>query len=227
MKKLIFLGTNSVLERHIDACNRQNQPIGGIIDSDWFGNQNDFAGLPILDSETIFQSEPDKYTGYVFFIGVNWNPTYYRDFLKRQMLIDIVTTYRLDCINLIDPTSYISPYAKLGKGVMIGAHTVVNPRVTIDDFVSVWDQAHIAHDTAIGKNVVIQRSAYVHAKSIGQDSYIGIGSRILRDGQVSIGNNVIIAPGLQILHDVADFEKVTTKQSSSEPHRVKNSLNNE
>jgi acetyltransferase-like isoleucine patch superfamily enzyme len=219
MKKLIFLGTNSVLERHIDACVRQGQPIEGIIDSDWFGNRKEFAGLPILDSQEIFTKTPNKYNNYVFFIGVNWNPLYQRDFDKRLMMIDIVNRYNLECINLIDPSSYVSSYAKLGKGIFIGANVSIEPNVILNDFVTVWNNSVILHDVNVGENTVIQRQAFVHAKTVGKNTYIGMSAVVTKNFDINIGDNVVITPCVHVARSVDNNEKITHSVNSDKIYK--------
>jgi UDP-3-O-[3-hydroxymyristoyl] glucosamine N-acyltransferase len=221
MKKLIFLGTNSVLERYIEACERQGQEIEGIIDSDWYGNRESFAGLPLLDAEHIFHSNPKKYSDYVFFVGVNWNPTYARDFTKRKMLIDIVRQYQLPCINIVDPGSYVSRYASLGSGIFIGANCAVEPHTVLEDFVSIYGNSTVGHNNHIGENTAIQRNTFVHAK-LGKNCYVGIGSYIMRDGSTVIGDNVIIAPCLHVARDVKDNENITIDRNSVRIYRNRN-----
>lgn len=216
--KLIFLGTNSVLERYIEACERQDQPIAGIIDSDWYGNKDTFCDLPVLDSESVFDADPNKYRDCVFFIGVNWNPDAGRDIGKRKMFIDLVKRHKLACINLIDPTSYVSRYCSLGQGVFIGANCYLEPRSVISDFVSIYGGNCVGHDSVIGENTVLQREVTVHAK-IGTNSYIGIGSFVIRDGEVKIGNNVVVAPCLHVVRDVKDNEHVRLSKDSFKIYR--------
>lgn len=213
MQSLIFLGTNSVLERHIEACQRQNQPIAGIIDSDWFGNRDSFAGLPILDSETIFNSDPNKYNDYVFFISVNWSPGEVRDIEKRKMFIRLVRQHNLKCINLIDPSSYVSKFAELGQGVFIGPGVNIEPYSVLEDFVTLYGHNGLGHHNHVGENSVLQREAFIHAQ-IGANTYIGIGAAVIQSHEMSVGNNVVIGPCLHVARSVADNEKVTLSKDS-------------
>lgn len=221
MKKLIFLGTNSVLERYIEACERQGQEIHGIIDSDWFGNRKTFAGLDILDSEEIFKTDPLKYKDYVFFIGTNWNPNAGRDILKRKMFLGLVEDYNLTCVNLIDPTSYVSRFAKLGQGIFIGSNCYIEPNCIIGDYVSIYGGNGLGHDTHVGTNTVLQRESKVHAK-IGSNCYIGIGTCVIRDPSITVGDGAVISPCLHVARDVASNEHVTMSKSAFRVYRDKN-----
>jgi NDP-sugar pyrophosphorylase family protein len=221
MKKLIFLGTNSVLERYVEACERQGQEIEGIIDSDWYGNRDTFADLPIIDTEKIFSDHPTRYKDFVFFIGVNWNPEAGRDIDKRKMFINLIRQHQLPCINLIDPTSYVSRFATLGQGVFIGSNCYVEPNCVIGDFVSIYGGNALGHDTWIGENTVIQRESKLHAK-IGNNCYIGIGSYVIRDPSLTIGDDVVVSPCVHVSRDVSNNETVTLSKDSFRIYRNKN-----
>jgi len=217
-KKVIFLGTNSVLERQIESCERQNQEIAGIIDSDWFGNTEIFCDLPVLDSETIFDSEPEKYKDFVFFIGVNWYPYDQRDIQKRKMFINLIRRHQLDCINLIDPTSYVSRYTTLGKGIFIGPGVNIEPHSIIEDFATLYGHNGVGHHNRIGENSILQREAIIHAQ-IGCNTYVGIGSAIIQDYSMTIGNNVVISPCLHVARNVKDNEKVSLSKDNFRVYR--------
>jgi carbonic anhydrase/acetyltransferase-like protein (isoleucine patch superfamily) len=222
MKSLIFLGTNSVLERHIEACERQQQPIAGIIDSDWFGNRESFAGLPILDSQTIFEIDPLKYCDYVFFVGTNFHPDSGRDIAKRQMFISLIEKYQLHCINLIDPSSQVGGYVKLGQGIFIGANTVIEPGAEIQDFVTIWGLNTIGHNSVIGKNSVIQRGASVEAVT-SNNVYVGMNTWVFRGNDpLTVGANAKIDPCLHVCRDVDAEEHVRLDRNSVRIYRSQN-----
>jgi len=223
-KPLIFLGTNSVLERHIEACERQQQPIAGIIDSDWFGNRDTFSDLPVLDTHTVFDTDPGRYRDYVFFIGVNWNPNAGRDIHKRKMFIDIVRQHNLECINLVDPSSYVSKFATLGQGIFIGPGVNIEPYSVIGDFVTLYGHNGVGHHNHIGENSVLQRESFIHA-NIGSNTYVGIGSAVIKDGDITVGNNVTIAPCLHVARNVADNENVRLSKDSFRVYQRSNPSN--
>jgi acetyltransferase-like isoleucine patch superfamily enzyme len=220
MKPLIFLGTNSVLDRFIEACERQQQAIAGIIDSDWFGNRESFAGLPILDTQTVFDTDPTKYQDYVFFIGTNFHPDGGRDIAKRRMLIDIVRQHNLSCINLIDPLSQVSRFATLGSGIFVGAHVIIEPQAVVSDFVTAWGQNTIGHRCHLGENTVIQRGASLDAIT-GHDVYVGMGSWVMADDAVIVGDNAVVDPSLHVARDVEPNERVQLDRNFVRVYRAR------
>ena len=84
---------------------------------------------------------------------------------------------------------------KIGYGFYIGhfGTIVVNPKATIGD------NCNIAHNVTIG---VTNRGQKAGVPSIGNEVWIGTGSVIV--GKITIGNNVLIAPGAYVNFDVPD-----------------------
>ncbi len=105
--------------------------------------------------------------------------------------------------NVIHPSVYISPDAKLGEGIiaqmggMIAVDTSVGNNVILEQYVVV------AHDSVIEDHAQI--SAFVmisgHCK-IGEGTYIGIGVPI-RD-EIEIGRNTIIGMGSVVQRNIPD-----------------------
>lgn len=224
MSKLIFLGTNSALERYIEAAMAQGLEIAGIIDSDWYGNCESFAGLPILNSQDIFDQDTTAYRDHVFFIGVNWHPKAGRDIDKRQRMIDLVRRHSLTCVNLVEPQTVISPSTTLGQGIYVGSHTTIESGTTVHDFAIIGNQVNIGHHSIIGENTNLQQKVGVHAK-IGSNTYIGMSTVVFKDGMISIGNNVNVDPCLYVARDVDNGERVTLNRDMLRIYRRLNQSN--
>jgi len=211
-KSLIFLGTCANIIRYKDAAERQGLTVAGILDSDWYGNKQDFQGIPILDSETNILKYKDTHD---FFIATNWSidPNHVRDTAKRKMFINLVREQGISCINLIDPTSYIGTGTIIGQGVYVAFSAMIEPGTTIKDFVQIHDFVGLAHGTIVGENTIIQRQAGLHAE-IGNDVYVGMWAKAYKPGMLKIGNGAIINPSLYVARDVAPGEQIRlTKES--------------
>ena len=211
-KPLIFLGTCANIIRYKDAAERQGLTVAGILDSDWYGNKQDFQGIPILDSETNILKYKDTHD---FFIATNWSidPNHLRDTGKRKMFINLVREQGISCINIIDPTSYIGTGTIVGQGVYIAYCAMIEPGTTLKDFCQVHDFVGLAHGTIVGENTIIQRQAGLHA-DIGDDVYIGMWAKAYKPGLLKIGNRAIINPSLYVARDVAEDEQVRLTKDS-------------
>lgn len=220
MKPLIFLGSNSVLERYIETAERQAQKIHGLIDTDYFGNTPFIIDVPVVDSFAGLELNLDHYrNNFVFFIATNWNPMNLRDKEKRNEIISLVKRLGLTCINLIDKTSYVSRFATLGQGIFVGASTVIEPRSTVEDFCNVGDQVIVGHDSVIGENTVLARHSGVHAK-LGKNCYLSVHSYVWdHGGGVTVGNNVFVSPSVWVKRDIADNEYISLDKNSIRTYR--------
>jgi UDP-3-O-[3-hydroxymyristoyl] glucosamine N-acyltransferase len=209
---LLFLGTCANIIRYKDAAERQGLTVAGILDSDWFQNTQDFCGIPIIDTEANISNYKDTHD---FFIATNWtiDPNHVRDKEKRKMLIDLVREQGIECINIIDPSSYIGTGTQIGQGVYIAFCAMIEPGTVLKDFCQVHDFVGLAHGTRVGENTIIQRQAGLHA-DIGDDVYIGMWSKAYHPRLLKIGNNAVINPGLYVARDVAEGETIRlTKES--------------
>lgn len=106
---------------------------------------------------------------------------------------------------IIHPTSYISPYTKIGKGAVIQNFCVIQTHVCIGDFFTCNDHVEIGHDTIIGNNVHINPSVNITGGAIiGNNTFIGVKATILRR---KIGKNCIVGACTLITKDIPDNSK--------------------
>jgi len=211
-KPLIFLGTCVNIIRYKDAAERQGLTVAGILDSDWFGNRDEFQGIAVIDSEINL----DKYKKeYDFFIATNWtiDPNHIRDTIKRKKFIEIIRQKDIRCISLIDPTSYIGSGTVIGQGVYIAFSAMIEPGTIIKDFAQIHDFVGLAHGTRVGENTIIQRQAGLHA-DIGDNVYVGMWAKVYKPELTKIGNGAIINPSLYVARDVNPGETIRLTKDS-------------
>lgn len=107
--------------------------------------------------------------------------------------------YRL--ANVIHPTAYISPAARLGEGVIIQMGCMVSVDVTVGNNVTLEQYVVVAHDAVIADHA--QLSAFVMAAGhckIGEGTYIGIGVPIREN--VEIGAGTVVGMGSVVQRDI-------------------------
>jgi serine O-acetyltransferase len=84
---------------------------------------------------------------------------------------------------------------KIGKGFFIGHFgTIVTNKETL-----IGENCNIAHNVTIG---VSRRGSKTGVPAIGNEVWIGTGAILV--GKITIGNNVLIAPGAYVNFDVPD-----------------------
>jgi len=111
---------------------------------------------------------------------------------------------------LVHPQATVSRYSSLGKGVVIMPGVVVSPNVSIGNFVLIYANSLIGHDSILedycfiancvstGSTVVVKKGAYLGSNSsvrekiaIGENSLVGLGAVVLKDvppGSTVVGN---------------------------------------
>lgn len=187
-RPLLFLGCNRAILILKELCEEHNIEIAGIIDSDYFSNYKDLEGIPFVGTEDWF-NDPKKLeyyqNNYNFFCASNWtpedNPVQKRNRNKRRNLINMLDSFELKVISLIDPRSNVSKYANIGKGVFIDAMCNIEPGVQIDDYVNIMWGCGIGHHTVIERNCVIQRQVWTGGFChFEEECFIGIGAKTLK-----------------------------------------------
>lgn len=138
-----------------------------------------------------------------YFIGVGNNG------LRWKIYEELFTKYGVP-INAVHPSSVISSFTNIGRGVMICANTAINALAnigngvicntnsTIEHECKIGDFAHIAPGAVLAGNVKIGMRSFIGANSvikqginIGDDVMIGAGSVVIRDipnGATAVGN---------------------------------------
>jgi UDP-perosamine 4-acetyltransferase len=104
----------------------------------------------------------------------------------------------LELTNAVHPSAIVSPGARLGRGVVVLAGSVLSDNPSIGDNVWIGLAAAITHDTRIGDDCLIGGRSAVGAECdigervlIGWGSVIGLRCRIGPDAAIGSGANVI------------------------------------
>lgn len=104
---------------------------------------------------------------------------------------------------LVHPSSYISPNSRIGKGVQIMQHCVVEGDVEIGEDTSITVNTVIAHSVKIGAHNLISGNVMVGAYvSIGNYNHIGQGSVVVSGKVGHIGDNCILGAGAVLVSDM-------------------------
>jgi UDP-N-acetylglucosamine acyltransferase len=87
--------------------------------------------------------------------------------------------------SIIHPTAIVAAGASLGNGVEIGAHSIIEDNVTIDDGCRIGSNVLIADGARLGKNVKVHHGAVL--ATIPQDLKFGGEPSLLR-----VGDNTVV-----------------------------------
>ncbi|MDR2156746.1 MAG: acetyltransferase [Clostridiales Family XIII bacterium] len=103
--------------------------------------------------------------------------------------------------SVVHPAANVSPYATLGKGVVVQPSVYIGPNAAVGDHAHINALSCIGHDVRIGAFAsVMVRSALSGRASLGRCGYIASGVTVLPG--VCIGENARIGAGAVVTKDV-------------------------
>lgn len=187
MEDLIILGTGihgGEMVEIIDRINAQKPTwnLLGFITSEEKRVGEEFNGLPILGTKEILH----KYPKAALVPEYEWP-------YKREIPME-------RCVSVIDPSSFVSRTAEVGKGTVIFPNCYVGMNAKIGNMVFCLSGAIINHDdiledyvtitsgVTLAGSVRVEESTYVGQSAtirqlltIGRESMIGMGSVVVKD----------------------------------------------
>lgn len=202
-KKLVIFGTSNILSDLFDCAIANQLSLSKIIIhlpeqanerdislSDRLAGLGEFGQHPSVEQLDDFQPASDE----LYILGPT-TPT-------RSALADqVVSRFGLTFTTLIHPTAYVSPLAKLGQGVFIGANSIIGPGANLADHVFVNRGVTIGHDTQIGAFSRIQPGSNLGGLSkIGRGVTVGIGATLIE--RLLIGDHAFIGAGAVVTSDI-------------------------
>ncbi len=121
----------------------------------------------------------------------------------RRILWDKALALGLMPANVISPTAFVSPTARLGRGITICPQCSIQSQAQLDDNAHINTLAIIGHDIHIGAHGVISSMVNLGgAVVVGAESYVGMGA-LVKEG-LTIGARSIIGMGSVVYKDVPD-----------------------
>ena len=156
--KLIIIGAGKY-GRELEDIAEQT----GRFDSISFLDDN-ASGTDILGKCADFQEHQDSNTEFIVAFGNN-------EFRKKWC--EALKATGAEVTNIIHPTAYVSPKAKLGKGIAVLPQAIINSYTEVQDGCMINSGAIVDHDCVIAPYVHICVGAIVKA-----DNHIPTGMKI-------------------------------------------------
>jgi sugar O-acyltransferase (sialic acid O-acetyltransferase NeuD family) len=137
-----------------------------------------------------FAPEPDE----IYALG--FNPSG-----RSRLVNELRDRFGLRIATLVHPTAYVSPLARLGEGVSIAPHSVVQANARIGDHVHIGTRVTITHGVVVEPYALLLQGCNIGGHAvIGHGSTIGMGANILEERVIGAG--AFIAAGAVVTRDV-------------------------
>lgn len=108
-----------------------------------------------------------------------------------------------ELVSIIHPRAWVSSSARIGRGVVIMAGSVVNACAVIGDLAIINTGATVDHDCVIGRCVhVAPQCALAGCVGVGDRAMLGVGAKVIPG--VRIGADATVGAGSVVVRDVND-----------------------
>lgn len=113
-----------------------------------------------------------------------------------------------NAITVVHPTAWVSPTARVGKGVYIGPRAIVHTAAHVHDHAIINSGAIVEHHTVIGTHAHIAPGAVLGGGThVGDRTLVGLAATTLPG--VRIGNAAVVGAGTTLLADLGDGQTAT------------------
>ncbi len=198
MKNIVLIGGGNQAHYTIDIINKEGKyNIIGIIDSIHDIGSNRF-GYKILGRQEDIAKLKKQYNfeGGIISIGDNWVRYYVSSQIKKQL-----PDFKF--VNAIHPSVVIGDNVELGKGIVMMAGCIINPKSKIGDFTFFATGAQVDHDCDIKNYSSISAGSITGGYvTLGEFSAITLGVTVV--DRLKIGKNTVIGSGSLVLNNLPD-----------------------
>lgn len=152
-------------------------------------------GLPILGGDELLLDET-FIREHRIAVGIG-NPA------VRRRYGELLLKQQADCPAIVNPSSFVSPHATLGSGVLLMGMNAVNHGARLDDFTALDWQVTIGHGARLGRAVFAGPGSRVAGDvSCGDEVYLGLGCQVIE--KVKIGRGTLIGAGSTVTRDIPE-----------------------
>jgi dTDP-4-amino-4,6-dideoxygalactose transaminase/acetyltransferase-like isoleucine patch superfamily enzyme len=107
----------------------------------------------------------------------------------------------LTFVSAISPLAHISPSARIGQGITVFPHVVVNTGAHLDNYCILNVDATVSHDTKVGRYSNINPGVHLAGNvTVGEGCYIGMGANVIQGR--SIGSWTVVGAGAVVTQDL-------------------------
>ncbi|MEP0848527.1 MAG: acetyltransferase [Phycisphaerae bacterium] len=138
------------------------------------------------------------------------------DNLARVAMAEALECRGFELCSAIHPLASISPSARLGRHVIVGARAIVCVHARIESHCVLSTASIAEHDNELGLGVRLETAARL-AGGVQVDAFatVGVGSSVIPYRK--LGKHVVVRPGSVVIRDVPDGAVVAGVPARSEP----------
>ncbi|MEL6672321.1 MAG: hypothetical protein AAFR61_09015 [Bacteroidota bacterium] len=126
-----------------------------------------------------------------------------RDIEQRKTLVKGLSGYKLQYINMVHPDAWISPYASLDMGNIVGPGVNVLANAEVGKFNVIETGVLLESDVLIGDHTTLHAGVKVgRGAEIADGAFVSMGAII--HPNVYVGEAAVVGPGAVVLSDVPD-----------------------
>ena len=152
--------------------------------------EGSFMGLEMMQLNTALE----KYKDIEFVIAVGEPKT-------KKKIYDRLQSLNCRFGSVISPDSQVSPYCKLGQGLVIKRGAIISADAVIGDDTTIQSYACIGHDAVVGKHCQISTHVDIGGQTVvGDCVFVGLNAPVRE--LLTIGDNAIISAGAVVLKNV-------------------------
>lgn len=117
---------------------------------------------------------------------------------SRELLFNRASERGYGFATIVHPSAFVSPSARLGRGVFVKMQSIISTEAVLEDNVFVQSNALIGHDVRVGRHT--QVSAYTHIAghaTLGERCYLGVRASVREE--CLMGDDVVLAMGAVVM----------------------------
>lgn len=172
----------------LDAALAAGIEVAGLLDD---SGREAYFGIPVIGDVARWSEHVPRHE---FIVGMS-------DQRQRVRLGEAIAAEGGTVLQVIHPSAWASPFARLGVGVCLMHAAAVHPDAVIEDFAIVNAGASVDHDGHIGRGVTLGPGVtFPGTVTVGE--YASVGAGVVARPGVTIGARAVVGAGAVVTKDV-------------------------
>ena len=200
MDDVVIIGAGGHGKVVLDVLQAQGKyRVAGFLDANASLAESYVCGVPVLGQiNALPRLRRQKIRRAIIAIGDN---------KARLAQVSDVDAAGMDLVTAVHPTAFVSPRAKLGRGVVVAPQASVVTEAVVGDLVIVNTGAVVDHECVLGDGAhVCPGAALAGRVRVGRGAFIGIGANVIQCR--TVGDFAVIGAGAVVIDDVRDGAKM-------------------